>query len=75
MDSLLDKLAGGDRRSIGRVSEVVADVLEDPTLFEVVFNGMLDDDPIIRMRSADAVEKITAKHQEYLQPHKKKLIQ
>ncbi len=74
MDSLLDKLAGGDRRSIGRVSEVVADVLEDPTLFEVVFNGMLDDDPIVRMRSADAVEKITAKHPQYLQPHKKKLI-
>ena len=27
------------------------------------------------MRSADAVEKITAKHPEYLQPYKKKLIQ
>jgi hypothetical protein len=36
---------------------------------------MLSDDPIIRMRSADAMEKITAKHPEYLQPYKKKLIQ
>jgi hypothetical protein len=75
LHDVLKKLAGGDRRSIGRVDEVVADVLNDPSLFEVVFNGMLSDDPIIRMRSADAVEKITAKHPEYLQPYKEKLMQ
>ena len=75
MNDVLKKLEGGDRRSIGRVSEVVADVLNDSSLFEMVFNAMLSDDPIIRMRSADAVEKITAKHPEYLQPYKKKLIQ
>jgi hypothetical protein len=75
MNDVLKKLEGGDRRSIGRVSEVVTDVLNDPSLLEVVFNAMLSDDPIIRMRSADAVEKITAKHPEYLQPYKKKLIQ
>jgi hypothetical protein len=75
MNAVLKKLEGGDRRSIGRVGEVVAEVLNDPSLFEVVFNAMLSDDPIIRMRSADAVEKITAKHPEYLQPYKEKLIQ
>ena len=75
MNDVLKKLEGGDRRSIGRVSEVVAEVLNDPSLLEAVFNAMLSDDPIIRMRSADAVEKITAKHPEYLQPYKKKLIQ
>jgi len=74
MNDVLKKLEGGDRRSIGRVSEVVAEVLNDPSLFEMVFNAMLSDDPIIRMRSADTVEKITAKHPEYLQPYKKKLI-
>jgi hypothetical protein len=74
MDDILHKLAGHDRRSIGRVSEVVQDVLHDPALFEVVFNGMLSDDPVIRMRSADAVEKITAEHPEYLQPFKEELI-
>jgi len=72
---ILKKLAGGDRRSIGRVSEVVTDVLNDPTLFEVVFHGMVSDDPVIKMRSADAIEKITARHPEYLQPYKTKLIQ
>jgi hypothetical protein len=75
MSDVLVKLEGGDRRSIGRVDEVVAEVLNDPSLFEVVFNAMLSDDPIIRMRSADAVEKITAEHPEYLQPCKEKLIQ
>jgi hypothetical protein len=75
LNDVLKKLAGGDRRSIGRVSEIVAEVLNDSSLFKVVFNGMLSDDPIIRMRSADAVEKITAKHPEYLQPYKEKLIQ
>ena len=73
--NILKKLSGGDRRSISRVSKVVADVLNAPNLFGVVFHGMLSDDPIIRMRSADAVEKITAKHPEYLQPHKTTLIQ
>jgi hypothetical protein len=75
MNDILKKLEGGDRRSIGRVDEAVAEVLDDPSLFEVVFNAMLSDDPIIRMRSADAVEKITAKHPEYLQPYKEKLVQ
>jgi hypothetical protein len=74
MQEVLSKLAGGDRRSIGGSNEVVADVMRDPSLFEPVFNGMLSDDPLIRMRSADAIEKITAKHPEYLQPYKEKLI-
>lgn len=67
-------LSGGDRRSIGRVDEVVADVLRDPSLFEQVLDGMLSDDPIVRMRAADAVEKITAQHPEYLQHYKEKLV-
>jgi hypothetical protein len=74
MHEVLNKLEGGDRRSIGRANEVVADVIGDPSFFEVVFNGMLCDDPLIRMRCSDAVEKITAKHPEYLQPYKEKLI-
>jgi HEAT repeat protein len=75
MKQILGKLVGGDRRSIGRSNEVVADVLKNPSLFEAVFDGMLHDDPIIRMRAADAVEKITEKHPEYLLPYKQKLIQ
>ena len=75
MNDVLAKLKGGDRRSIGRANEVVAEVLSDPALFGVVFNGMLSDDPLVRMRAADAVEKITTKHPEYLAPYKKKLLE
>jgi|SRR6266852_9694903 predicted thioredoxin/glutaredoxin len=74
MQEVLSKLAGGDRRSIGKSNQVVADVIHDPTLFGLVFNGMLSDDPLIRIRSADAIEKITVKHPEYLQLYKEKLI-
>jgi len=74
MKSIVNELAGGDRRSIGRSNKVVADVLKNPSLFSEVFHGILSDDPLIRMRSADAAEKITAKHPEYLQDYKRTLI-
>jgi len=74
MSDILKKLTGGDRRSIGRVDEVVKEVLADPSLFEAVLVGMLHDDPLIRMRCADAVEKITVSHPEYLWPYKTRLI-
>ncbi|MEK7323777.1 MAG: hypothetical protein AAB217_00810, partial [Chloroflexota bacterium] len=74
MSTILKKLEGGDLRSIGRSEEVAADVLADPALFGGLFEGMLDDNPLIRMRAADAVEKITLEHPEYLRPYKKKLI-
>ncbi len=34
---------------------------------------LVDDNPLIRMRAADAVEKITAQHPEYLHPYKAQL--
>ena len=72
---MLHKLAGGDRRSVGRVAQVVAEVLAESDLFDDLLHGLLDEDPVIRMRSADAVEKVTAVHPEYLQAYKAILIQ
>jgi hypothetical protein len=74
MPGVLHKLEGGDRRSTGRVDEVVAEVLADPSLFGGLFCGMLDGDPVIRMRAADAVEKITAENAALLVPYKAVLI-
>lgn len=68
-------LAGGDRRSIGKSNEVVSLVLENPALFDIVFSGLLLDDPLIRMRCADAVEKITRLHPDYLEPYKTMLLE
>lgn len=75
MNQLLQKLTGGDRRSIGRSDEVAAEVLADPAQFPLIFEGLLGDDPLIRMRAADAIEKITAVHPEYLYPYKTQLIE
>jgi hypothetical protein len=44
-------------------------------LFETLFSGMLSEDPVVRMRSADAVEKITAKRPHLLHARKRELIQ
>lgn len=64
MHELLERVAGGDRRSIGRSNEVVAAVLHEPSLFGVLFGGLWKSDPLIRMRAADALEKITVRYQE-----------
>ena len=74
MADVLLKLQGGDMRSIGRANEVVADVLQDRDLFEHVFRGMLSEDPIVRMRAADVVEKVSAVYPECLQPYKEDLL-
>lgn len=71
---VLQKLEGGDRRSIGRADEVVEDVLEDPQLFGDVFKGILAADSVVAMRASDVVEKVSSKHPECLQPYKDRLI-
>ncbi len=75
MHPLLKKLEGGDRRSIGRSGEVVSDVLKSPDLFAILVKGLDLADPLVRMRTSDAIEKISLKHPEYLRPHKKYLIE
>ena len=75
LSGILDKLRGGDRRQIGRSEEVAREVTANPKLFPLVLDGMLSDDPLIRMRAADAIEKVTRNHPEFLQPFKQKIIQ
>lgn len=74
-NEILEKLAGGDRRSLGRSGEVVRDVLIDPSLFETVFEGLFSPDSVVRMRAADAVEKITRERPDLLAPFKRQFIE
>jgi hypothetical protein len=74
MENIVDQLPGGDRRSLGRANMVVKEILRDPKLFSLVFEGMLHDDPVVRMRAADAIEKVTVCRPELLQAHKRKLL-
>lgn len=68
-------LSGGDRRSIGRANEVVALVLSQPALFVQLIDGMQSEDAVVRARSADAAEKVSAVHPAWLLPHRKLLMQ
>ncbi|MCW4051546.1 MAG: hypothetical protein NWE89_17640 [Candidatus Bathyarchaeota archaeon] len=72
---ILNKLRGGDLRSIGRANEVAMEIQEDPDLFREVFNGMMESDPVVRMRCADAVEKASALNPSLFQPCKAQLLE
>jgi hypothetical protein len=72
---LLKKLSGGDRRSISRANSVSRDVLARPALFRILVDGLTADDPVVRMRSADALEKVTLQRPELLRPHKRRLLE
>jgi hypothetical protein len=74
MHPILEKLKGGDRRSIGRANEVVRQVLRNPTLLGELFKGMRSGDPLVRMRAADAAEKVTARRPDLLQRYKRSLL-
>lgn len=63
-----------DRRSIGRANEVVDDVLADPRLFAAVFAAFHDEQPVVRMRAADAIEKVSRERPELLDPHAEALL-
>ena len=71
---LLDSLRGGDRRSIGRANAVAAEAAADPRKLAVLVEGLMDADPVVRMRAADALEKATAAVPTRLDPHKQHLI-
>jgi hypothetical protein len=74
MHPLLKKLSGGNRRSIGRSNEVAAHVLAHPANFPHLMKGLAADDPVLCMRTADAIEKITAQRPDLLHPHKRKIL-
>lgn len=74
MEEVLAKLKGGDRRSIGRSEAVVKQVLTDRALFPAIVSGMLDEDPVVRMRASDVAEKVTRQAPELLQPYKRQIL-
>ncbi len=59
---------------IGRSEEVAAMVSKDPKLFPELMAGLWSTDPLIRMRAADAAEKVTRNRGELLQPYKEELL-
>ena len=71
---IVEQLRGGDRRSIGRVAAVVEAILAEPRLFAALFEALTHDDPVVRMRAADAAEKVSGRRPELLLPYKDRLL-
>src|SRR5215469_5592624 len=72
--TIRDLLSGGDRRSIGKSNTLVARLERQPELLPELVRHMWDRDPIIAMRAADALEKLTRRKTELLQRFKKELL-
>lgn len=72
---ILSALAGGDRRSIGRVGAVVPFVLDHPEQLSVLVDGMGSEDEVLRMRCADAADKISISRPDWFVLHRSQLLQ
>ncbi len=75
MTHLFDKLAGGERRSIGLAAEVAREVLEDSSLLETLIQGIFLHDPILRLRSAHALMRVAAEQPDLVQPYKELVME
>jgi hypothetical protein len=73
-NKLKDWLVGTDRRSIGQANEVGALVLREPRRFAELIGFLWSDDPVVRMRAADAAEKISLQRPRLLAPFKAELL-
>ena len=59
---------------IGRSNEVAVRVAKNPKLFPALIAGLWSADPLVRMRAADAAEKVTRTNSKLLEPYKKELL-
>jgi hypothetical protein len=73
-EKILARLEGRDRRTIGRADEVAALVSQNPRLFGGLLRGLWSENPLVRMRAADAAEKVTRNNPALLRPHKRALL-
>ena len=59
MNTLLERFTSGDLRSDIMASEVAAEVINDLSLLPDLTAGLNEKDPVVRARTADALEKVT----------------
>lgn len=67
-------LQAGDRRTVRNVAEVVHAVLKKPELVSDLVQCVFNVDVGLRMRAADALEKVSRKRVEELQPYASVLL-
>ena len=67
-------LRGGNPRSLGRAAEVVALALRSPARLAELLDSLASDDEIVRMRAADALEKVVRARPDLGAPHVERLL-
>ena len=72
---LLDKLEEGDMRTTGKVEEVVERIIKNPELIEQLFLGLQTASSRVKMRCADALEKIAEQNKAIVQPFKDQILE
>jgi hypothetical protein len=60
---------GGKSNSLGRVNEVIELVLHEESRLGELYNCLFDEDAWVRMRAADAFEKVCREHPDWLLPY------
>lgn len=64
MNEILSWLSGGDLRSDGLADQAAEFILENPQLVGELLDGLSAENPVIRGRTADALEKVARKEPE-----------
>jgi HEAT repeat protein len=67
-------LEGPDRRSIGRANEAARAILGRQCDCRHAITLLFDDDPLVRMRAADALEKASAQDTRLIGPFRRELV-
>ena len=70
---IITYLQGGDLRSIAKVEELLS-LIKSQSDFDNLFKHLNSKDRLVVMRTADALEKISATKPEYLSSHKEDII-
>ncbi len=74
MAQISNKLKGGDLRSLGKTKVVISEITNQKE-FDELFKNLFNPDRLVVMRAADAVEKLTQTHTDYLDSHKNELLE
>jgi hypothetical protein len=73
-ESFEKMLTGGHPNSLGTTIEVVKLVLVEPTRLSELYNCYFSTDEIVRLRTSNAVKRISLENPEWLIPYIDKLI-
>jgi len=69
-EQFLDILAAGEKtNSLGRTNEVIDTVLRDQSRLEELYQCLFSQDAWVRMRAADALEKVCREHPDWILPY------